>query len=281
MTKTLINGEAVEKISIRDRGLQYGDGLFETMAVRNGRIHLWPAHWQRLSLGCEKLLISLPSKALLEKEIALLCKDGKDGNETQFVIKLIITRGEGARGYRFSANQTTTRILSRYPWPDYPLYYQTDGVSVCYCEMTLSENKTLAGIKHLNRLEQVLARNEWANDNNEFQEGLMLSLQGHVVDGTMSNIFIVKEGEIFTPDLSLAGVAGVMRSTVMNIAQESGYTVHVATLTKTDIRQADEIFLSNSLIGIWPVSNIAEINFAQVGEVTKQLQQQIEKIYLS
>ena len=164
MTDILINGEAKETISIHDRGLQYGDGLFETMAVRNSKIHLWEAHWQRLSLGCEKLSISLPDKELLEKEIALLCRN-KD--ETQFVIKLIITRGEGQRGYLFKNEQNVTRILSCHPWPEYPERYQTEGVTVHYCDTTLSENSRLAGIKHLNLMVQVLSRNEL--DTDEFQ----------------------------------------------------------------------------------------------------------------
>lgn len=272
MTDILINGEPKETISIHDRGLQYGDGLFETMAVCNGKIHLWEAHRQRLSLGCEKLSISLPNKELLEKEIALLCEN-KD--ETQFVIKLIITRGEGQRGYRFTAEQKATRILSCHAWPDYPESYQTEGVTIRYCETTLSENIKLAGVKHLNRLEQILARNEW--DTNEFQEGLMLTTQGNVVDGTMSNIFAVLDNKIFTPGLSLCGVAGVMRKTVINIAKEKGFSIYEKEFTKSELEMADELFLTNSLFGIWPIKVIAKTRFTKVGEVTKQLQEEVDK----
>ncbi len=272
MTEILINGEAKETISIHDRGLQYGDGLFETMAVRNGRILLWEDHWQRLALGCEKLSITLPNKELIEKEIALLC-DNKD--EAQFVIKLIVTRGEGQRGYRFTGEQNVTRILSSHSWPDYPESYQTEGVEVCYCETTLSENTKLAGIKHLNRLEQVLARNEW--DTDEFQEGLMLTAQGNVIDGTMSNIFAVLDNKIFTPSLSLCGVAGVMRKKIINIAKENGFAVYEKEFSKTELEMADELFLSNSLFGVWPIKIIAKTRFTKVGKVTKQLQEEIRK----
>lgn len=272
MVNILINGEAKETISVNDRGLLYGDGLFETMAVRNGHIPLWETHWQRLSLGCEKLSINLPDKEIIEKEIVLLCEAQ---NKPRFVIKLIISRGEGQRGYRFTENQNVTRILSSHAWPNYSERFQTEGVAVCYCETTLSDNKKLAGIKHLNRLEQVLARNEWDND---FQEGLMLSANDKVIDGTMSNIFAVIDSEIYTPSLALSGVAGVMRKTVINIAKENNILISEKEFSKSEVEMADELFLTNSLFGIWPIKNIGEKQFTKVGKVTKRLQEEINKI---
>jgi len=272
MIEILINGEVKDTISIQDRGLQYGDGLFETMAVHNGNIPLWEYHWQRLCLGCEKLSLSLPNKELIEKEIALLCNN----NEPKFVIKLILTRGEGQRGYRYPKEQNITRILSKHTWPNYPENNYSEGVAVCYCETTLSVNKKLAEIKHLNRLEQVLARNEWESD--EFQEGLMSTIQGNVVDGTMSNIFAVQSNMIFTPGLSLCGVAGVMRKTIINIAKNNGFAVYEKEFSKSELEMADELFLSNSLFGIWPVKTIGKTRFTKVGKVTKQLQKEINKL---
>ncbi len=273
MISTLINGEKKDTISIHDRGLQYGDGLFETMAVLNGEVLLWESHWQRLSLGCKKLSITLPDKELIEKEITLMCTSNID---TQFIIKLIITRGVGQRGYKFTNEQNVTRVLSRYGWPNYPGSYQTEGVAVRYCETTLSENKKLAGIKHLNRLEQILARNEW--DSDEFQEGLMLSTQAKVVDGTMSNLFAVIDNKIFTPTLSLCGVAGVMRQNIMTIAKQLGFTVYEKEFSKNELEIADELFLTNSIFGIWPVRLIAKTRYTKVGTVTKQLIKEVNKL---
>ena len=272
MTNIIINGEFKDTISIYDRGLQYGDGLFETMAVRNGKIHLWDAHWQRLSLGCEKLSIHLPDKKTIEKEIVLLVENNDDA---QFIIKLIVTRGESKRGYRFTEEQNVTRILSCHTWPDYSDKYQVEGVEVCYCETTLSENERLAGIKHLNRLEQVLARNEW---DDEFQEGLMLTIKGNVVDGTMSNVFVVKDNKVFTPDLSLCGVTGVMRNAVIKIAKEQGFSIFEKDFTKSEFETADEIFLTNSIFGIWPARRIFKTCFTKVGDVTKQLQKEVNNL---
>lgn len=273
MTHILINGEAKDTVSAFDRGLQYGDGLFETMAVYNNNIYLWDSHWQRLAKGCEQLSIALPDKETIEKDIASVCELE---NTSRFVIKLIVTRGEGQRGYRFSASQNTTQIISSNPWPDYPEKYFIDGVSVRYCETTLSKNSKLAGIKHLNRLEQVLARNEW--DTDEFQEGLMLTSDGIVIDGTMSNIFAVKDNMLFTPELSLCGVSGVMRKTVIKIAKDIGFPVYEKNFTKIELEQADELFLTNSLFGVWPVRVIAKTRFTQTGEITKQIQQEVNKL---
>lgn len=273
MANILVNGEAVETISINDRGLHYGDGLFETMAVRNRKVCYWEDHWLRLVLGCEKLSINLPDKENLEKEINILCNDK---SETQFVIKLIITRGTGQRGYGFKEKQQITRVLNTYPWPNYPERFQTEGVAVRYCETTLSENSKLAEIKHLNRLEQVLARNEW--DTDEFQEGLMLTRQGHVVDGTMSNVFAVKDNRIFTPSLSMCGVSGIMRKQVINIAKKQGIEIYEKDFSKVELEMADELFLTNSLFGIWPIRLIAKTRYKKVGSITRKIQQELQKL---
>ena len=272
--KSLINSTVNNSININDRGLQYGDGLFETMAVHNDVIPLWEDHWSRLALGCEKLSIKLPDKKVIEKDISEICKSNTD---SKFVIKLIVTRGEGQRGYRFTNEQNITYILSSHVWPNHPEEYRTKGVDVCYCETTLSENKKLAQIKHLNRLEQVLARNEWED---EYQEGLMLTNNNCVVDGTMSNIFSVLDNKLFTPNLSLCGVAGVMRKTIIELAKNKGVEVYEKEFSKSELEMADELFLSNSLFGIWPIKEIGKTKFTKVGDVTKLLQSELYNLGL-
>lgn len=273
MTNILVNGEAVDTISVNDRGLHYGDGLFETMAVRNGKVCFWDDHWFRLVLGCKKLSINLPDKEKLEKDISLICNSK---SESQFVIKLIVTRGVGQRGYSFKGEQRVTCILNAYSWPDYPERFKNEGVAVRYCETTLSENIKLAEIKHLNRLEQVLARNEW--DTDDFQEGLMLTQKGNVVDGTMSNVFAVKDRRIFTPSLSMCGVSGIMRKQVIKIAKEQCLEIYEKDFSKVELEMADELFLTNSLFGIWPIRLIAKTRYTKVGSVTKMLQDEVHKL---
>lgn len=267
MTTILVNGEAKQTISAYDRGLHYGDGVFETMFVQSGRIRLWDEHWIRLLEGCQRLNINAPNRIQIEKEIESLCQ-----KESRAVIKLIVTRGDGPRGYRVPTEEHVTHIVYRYPWSDYPAEYSIEGINVRTCTMRLSENPLLAGIKHLNRLEQVMARNEWTSD--EFQEGLMLSSQGYVVDGIMSNLFVVKSGCLLTPDLSLCGVMGVMRHSIIKIAQSLGITVQVKSILPGELELMDEIFLTNSLFGIWPVKKIDALNFP-VGKITRRLQDEI------
>lgn len=249
----LINGQPQHQLDAGDRGLLYGDGLFETLAVTEGRPQHWERHLRRLSAGCERLRIPLPDTALLEAEAARLCRDAQ-----RAVLKLVLTRGAAGRGYRMPLEASPTRLLALYPWPDYPARYYTEGVEVRVCQTRLGLNPALAGIKHLNRLEQVLARAEWGD---EVQEGLMLDTEGGVVEGTMSNVFLVAGGRLLTPVLTRAGVAGIMRERILEAAGGQGIDVEVRPLGLADCEAAEGLFLTNSLIGIWPVRRLAEKHF--------------------
>jgi 4-amino-4-deoxychorismate lyase len=258
----MINGEMTQLLPATDRGLHYGDGLFETIAVVNGRPRLWSAHMARLQRGCEVLGLPMPDLHLLHSEALTL-----SSSEQRAVIKLIVTRGSGGRGYRPPADATPQRILFRYPWPDYPEL--SSGIRLRVCQTPLACNPALAGIKHLNRLEQVLARAEW--DDPAIHEGLMCDLGGQVKEGTMSNLFWVEEGRLFTPDLNRCGVAGVMRAQVMAIARNLGTTLETAEILPEELLQMDEIFMTNSLVGIWPVGHFAGRDFLP-GKLTQGLQ---------
>lgn len=251
MLKTLINGNYQSTIAITDRGLHYGDGLFETIAVYTGIPQLWHRHWRRLSRACVRLGIEGLDEGILHDEAHKIC----DGIE-RGVLKVIVTRGGGGRGYRPNLNQPATRILASYAWPEYPSANWQEGVAVRVCTTRLGRNPALAGLKHLNRLEQVLARREW--DEPGIAEGLMLDDRGRVISGTMSNLFIVKSGRLLTPQLDECGVEGVMRGVIIDLAHDLTIPVEEAALTLDDLRQAREIFLCNALIGIWPVRRIEQ-----------------------
>lgn len=269
----LINGQPTGQIDARDRGLHYGDGLFETIAVRDGRPQLWDRHLARLTAGCERLRLPAPDAALLAAEAAQLC-DGV----AQGVLKIILTRGVGGRGYAIPHADAATaagrmsRILIRLPAPDYPATHYRDGVAVRLCELRLGDAPALAGIKHLNRLEQVLARSEWSDPG--IAEGLMRDAEGAVIEGTMSNLFIVRTGGLETPELTRCGVAGVMRGRIIDRARELGLAVTERRLMPADLAAADECFLCNSLIGIWPVRRIDD-NVLPVGPLTRWLTEQL------
>ncbi|MCI0399909.1 MAG: aminodeoxychorismate lyase [Gammaproteobacteria bacterium] len=265
----LINGAPGDCIAVNDRGLHYGDGLFETIPVVNGEPLCWERHVDRLRHGCERLRITSPNECLLFNEALRVCAAMKRG-----ILKIILTRGSSDRGYRAPIDATATRIIADYPWPNYPEHYYTYGVTVRLCETRLSQNKQLAGIKHLNRLEQVLARSEW-NDA-AVAEGLMLDSQDYVIEGTMTNLFMVSGQTLITPELSLCGVAGIMRSLVIETAPVLGMTAKVAQLRLDDLNAANEIFLCNSVIGIWAVRRFIKREYP-FGHWTNRILEQLHK----
>ncbi|HVA54483.1 MAG TPA: aminodeoxychorismate lyase [Gammaproteobacteria bacterium] len=265
-TDCWINGEPGDSIPVADRGLHYGDGLFETLAVKSGHIGLLDYHMERLHEGCRRLHLRLPAESVLRTELmsAASCP-------ATAVLKLIVTRGTAGRGYQFTGDLQVNRILTRYAWPDYPAEFSNQGIHLRICDTHLGHNKRLAGIKHLNRLEQVLARAEWS-EIDQIQEGLMLDEEGSVIEGTMSNVFAwLDHGVLATPDLRLCGVAGVMRRHLLEMAKQAGVALRVASLALTELMQAQEIFVCNSLIGVWPVASIGHWKYS-IGSMTRQAQ---------
>lgn len=244
----LVNGVATDRLAVDDRGLHYGDGLFETLAILDGHAPLWSRHMARLHRGCRALGIVTPDTDALHDEVFHLC-----AGRPRAVLKLLITRGSGRRGYRPPEPAVPTRILMLGDWPAHPPAWHDEGVDVRTCDMRLSRNPVLAGHKHLNRLEQVLARAEWGD---EFQEGLMLDIDGWVVEGTMSNLFVVKDGTLLTPPIEQCGVAGIMRGLVMETAQAIGIPCEERNLRREDLDRTEGMFLSNTLIGLWPLRSL-------------------------
>ena len=259
----LINGLESDHISVLDRGFQYGDGLFETILISSGRPQYWLEHMERLMDGCRRLDIPLPDPSVLQSEAESLYGDMGEG-----VLKITISRGVGGRGYAADALAKSTRVLAMFPASQYPEEYWLEGVAVKVCDTRLGLNPALAGIKHLNRLEQVMARAEW--NSAEIHEGLMLDINNNVIEGTMSNVFSIKDGELFTPELSLCGVKGIMREQIIVAARQASIAVHEAQMSLDDFYQSEECFLSNSLFGIWPVRQLADHEFT-LGPVSHQL----------
>ncbi|MCP4041046.1 MAG: aminodeoxychorismate lyase [Gammaproteobacteria bacterium] len=259
----LVNGCPTEVTAIADRGLHYGDGLFETLAVRDEKALDWERHLHRLHQGCNRLGIPCPGIALLSDEARQAMQGVGLG-----VLKLIITRGSGGRGYLPPPNPTPTRIVARYPWPDYPAENR-QGIILRICKTRLGTNPALAGIKHLNRLEQILARNEW--DDPAIQEGVMLDTLGRVIEGTMSNLFLITDSGLTTPDIAEAGVAGIVRALILEIGRSLGLAVNEKTVLPRDLSSAAELFVCNSIIGVWPVKKLNDRTYV-VGKVTRQIQ---------
>lgn len=243
---TLINGVPCDTISVNDRGLLYGDGIFRTLLLRNGKIQQWKRHYAKLSKDCEAIKLPCPPESTLYDELVRLIQDEQVG-----VLKVIVTRGSSQRGYSPLPNPTPTRIVSLSPRPVYPEEFAKFGVRLHLCQLRLAQQPNLAGVKHLNRLENVLAAAEW-NDP-EIAEGLLLDESGYVIEGVRSNIFIVKDGTLMTPNLTRCGVSGVQRERVIDWAALNGIPCQTVNIALEELLLADEIFLVNSVIGLWPV----------------------------
>jgi 4-amino-4-deoxychorismate lyase len=244
-----IDGVRGTRIDWRDRGLQYGDGLFETLRVRAGRVRLLDEHLERLSAGSRRLGITLPAIGRLRRELAAAAAGQDDA-----VLKLIVTRGRGERGYRPTGCERATRILSRWPAPPSAGPACAAPITVRICRTRLGLNPALAGLKTLNRLESVLARTEWRDP--RIAEGLMLDAEGHVVCGTMSNLFVRHGSVLATPLLDRCGVAGVMRRFVVGEARSLGLRPTERRIGLADLASADEAFITNALAGPVPIGVI-------------------------
>lgn len=258
--RMLVNGVEASQMSAMDRGLAYGDGVFETLLVADGQPVWWDAHLARLQRGCAVLGIEAPAPRLLREEAASLATGA-----ARAVLKVIVTRGAGGRGYAPPLSVAPTRLLSLHP-AALPLRREySEGVALRWCETTLAIQPALAGIKHLNRLEQVLARKEWHDD--VIVEGLMCDADGRVVCATAANLFVVREGRLLTPRVDRCGIAGIAREWVLARRQ-----VEIVDLAPSEVESADELFLGSSLRGILPVSRLGGREW-NVGPMTRALQQ--------
>jgi 4-amino-4-deoxychorismate lyase len=258
----LVNGRSVG-VDPADRGLAYGDGLFETMAAAHGHIRWLDLHFDRLEDGCRRLEIPAPARSLLADEIGTHCP-----RRGRAVVKLIVTRGPGARGYLPPEPSTPTRVLSISEWPEFPKSHYRDGIKMRTCRLRLGENPALAGIKHLCRLEQVLAQLELRGQG--VQQGLLLDASGQAAGGTSSNLFIVSSGKLATPDLVRCGIKGVMRRAVLEAARMLGIEAEEREIPAAEVHGADELFVTNALFGLWPVAELDGRRFA-CGPLTKRL----------
>ncbi|MFT5396426.1 MAG: 4-amino-4-deoxychorismate lyase [Gammaproteobacteria bacterium] len=267
--KSLINGNSSDAISLYDRGLQYGDGLFETIAVEEESLLCWDEHIERLQSGCSRLKIPMPNQDTLTEEARRLTSSIERG-----IIKIIITRGQGGRGYALPVNVESTRIISLYPWPEYSFGNPDDGINVRVCNYRYAHNSILAGIKHLNRLEQVLARSEWTDSS--IAEGVVLDHEENIIEGTMSNIFYIKNEILYTPELSACGVEGIIRQKIITLAAELHLEICINKISIESLMDADEAFMCNSIVGVWPIKMIDEKSL-MVGDKTIKIKKALQK----
>jgi 4-amino-4-deoxychorismate lyase len=252
--RVLCDGRDLDCITATDRGLQYGDGLFETILMRDGAPCLWDRHMARLARGAERLGIALPPRATLRDEAFRVGAGLGDG-----ILKLIVTRGVGGRGYCPPARPHPRRIVLSYAATPVEGRHETEGVTARYCDTPASVNSRLAGIKHLNRLDAVLARSEW--DDPQIAEGLMCDEAGRIVGGTMTNLFVWDGIRLATPSVERSGIAGTVRAIAIETAARAGVPCVERPVIRGEIERAAGLFLTNARIGVWPVARLADRRF--------------------
>jgi 4-amino-4-deoxychorismate lyase len=252
----LVNGvspaNSSQAIAVDDRGLLYGDGLFESALLSNGRVRFLDQHLDRLLSGCQRLGIAAPDRQTLLDEITRVVAAADQG-----VLKIVVSRGTGERGYRPPIVGTATRIVALHPITASAPH----ALKLRWCDTRLGRNARLAGIKHLNRLEQVLAQSEWREG--EFDEGLMMDTEGELVCATAGNVFAVRDGRLITPDLRFCGVQGVMRAQVLKAAAKLQLAVSEEPLWPHDLQSASEIFITNAVRGIRSAASLDSLQWSE------------------
>lgn len=252
-TFCLVNGHRAESIPVNDRGLLFGDSIFTTMKVIAGKIELLDAHLTRLLRDAKALGFPPISKKLLRADLRALPTAGEEAGTIRFTV----SRGSGPRGYRIPPLTEPRRIAQWFPGNKINL--PEKGINLKICTTRLASQPLTAGLKHGNRLEQVLARSEWADET--FYEGLMLDYQDRVVEGTCSNFFLIDKQRLITPKLEDCGVKGVMRDLVFRVSRSMGVPVKEIDLELNALHDSRSGFISNALIGIVPVARLEQTDW--------------------
>ena len=247
----LVDGKRIDTVSALDRGLAYGDGVFRTLVLRAGKAVAWPSHYATLAADCTRLHLACPAETSLHDDLTQIAAQAPD-----CVVKITVTRGVGQRGYAMPAHLVGVRIVASSALPAYPQAYYDDGIVARVCDFRLARQPALAGIKHLNRLENVLARSEWQDA--DITEGILLDTQDQVIGGCMSNLFIRLGNTLLTPALTHSGIAGVTRARLLALAPRLNLSVQVQALALPALFAADEVMLCNSVIGIWRVRQLGD-----------------------
>lgn len=257
----LVNGRPVAVVDAQDRGLAYGDGVFRTLRTRAGQPVWWADHYGKLAADCQALGLQCPDAQCLRDEVGQVAEAGEG------VVKIMVTGGAATRGYARPAGLAGSRIVIGMPLPPHALPEAPADIQARWCALRLARQPRLAGIKHLNRLEHVLARAEW--DDPDLFEGLLCDDRGRVVSGVMSNLFWARGGELFTPDLSECGVAGVARARLLRAAARLGIRIHIGHWLPDAILAANEVMICNSVIGLRRVGRLDAVSWPPAGWTTK------------
>ncbi len=278
-----VNGQLVPEgtgaVSVLDRGLLLGDGLFETMRVLGGGILQWQRHWERLHTGAQTIGLALPWTA--DELHQAVGQTLHANNLCEATVRLTVTRGfsPAARGLLPPADAPPTLLIRATPFAPYPDHLYRDGMRVIISrKVRRNEQSPLSRVKSLGYLENILARQEAADKSAD--EALILNTQGNVACATAANVFCVHAGRLHTPPLEAGALSGTIRALVReDLAPSTGRVVDETQLDDSALLNSDEVFLTNALMGIMPVCAIdgQQIGSGIPGSVTQALRTAYEE----
>ena len=266
MQIVLIDGKEQSQISISNRNFQYGDGLFETCVIKDNQILFWDRHLTRLDIGCEKLKIKKIKESIWLNDIKKALSLAPQKN---CVIKLILSRGNSQRGYSYPEDILPVRVVIV---SDLKNTHSRESYSLEYAQSGYHSNPNLAGIKHCNRIEQILARSSLKAD-----EAIMLDESQNIISVTQGNIYFIFGKSLVTPKLDRCGVIGSRRSLILDLAESLKLNSEQANISINEAKKADEVFISNSIIGIQSVSSIEDYKFPK-SAITEQINKAFESL---
>ena len=253
-----IHPEGTPVIGVDNRGLRYGDGLFETIKMINGKLLFEDDHFARLWKGLKALEFDVPKNLtvdFLQKEITALAQ--KNGHANAARIRLNIVRGDG--GLYDAKNHLPNYIIQSWPLAPSNGEWNSNGLVLGIYEAAKKSCDLLSNLKHNNYLPYVLAALKAKSQ--KWNDAIVLNTNGRICDTTIANIFIVKDGAVFTPSLQEGCVAGVMRRVVIQQVLKSGIDLIEKEISISELLAADEVFLTNSIYNIRWVQGIGDITF--------------------
>lgn len=267
-----VNGNQQQNVPVNDRSFQYGDGCFTTILVKGGLPVMLAEHKQRIALTCQRLFITLPNWELVTEWIDMAIE--RSGHKMQQLsgVKLHISRGCGGRGYSPSGVNSTQVVVQAFAYPEHYSTWQAEGIKVGVSATRLGVNPQLAGLKHNNRLEQVLIKKEI--DNSGHDDNIVLDINGNVVEMSSANLFWIFNNQLYTPELLNSGVLGIKRKQVCEYAEQNNMIVNIGDYTLDDVTNADEVFITNALHGVVPIIQISNKEF-NIGAITCAIQEKI------
>ena len=244
---------------VDDRGLAYGHGLFETTFLTQSTVPLLDRHLSRLIQDSQLMGISVANDDIAHY-LEIFLETLSAQAITSGIVKIILTAGSGGRGYAMPAKIVPTLIYSYTPMPENVAHQREQGIDIRLCRHLLGTGSSLAGVKHLNRLDQVTARSEWSH--NRYQEGLMFTEAGDVIEATSANIFVkTQDGKWLTPDLDQSGVTGVMRGLLIEeVFPACDIKVSIKAINRDTLLAAQQVLLCNSIRGILRVNSVYSVD---------------------